>query len=86
FTDTSVFMMVVVESMILSVLAAGVGLGIAATVFPSVFAAFGLAGITLAPSVYLLGLAIAAVLAVCVSVWPAWRSRSLSIAEAMSGR
>ncbi|MCZ6853916.1 MAG: ABC transporter permease [Gammaproteobacteria bacterium] len=86
FTDTSVFVMVLVESLVISVLAAGLGLGIAAMVFPSVFAAFGISGITLAPSVWLLGFAIAVALAVGVAVWPAWRTRSLSIAAAVSGR
>ena len=86
YTDTFVFVMVLIESLLLSVLAAALGLGIAATVFPAVFSSFGLSGLALPLSVWLMGFAIAGGLAVSVAVWPAWRTRRLSIAAAVSGR
>jgi len=86
FTDTSVFVMVLTESLVLCVLAALLGLGIAATVFPNIFSSIGFDGMYLAPSVFATGLSIAAAMSVGVAFWPAWRAQRLSVAAATSGR
>ena len=86
FTDTSVFVMVLAESLVLCLVAALLGLGIAATVFPSVYASIGFDGMSLPPSVFAVGLGIAAAMAIGVAFWPAWSAQRLSIAAATSGR
>jgi putative ABC transport system permease protein len=86
FTDTTVFVMVLIESLVLCILAALLGLGIAATVFPNIFASIGFDGMSLAPSVVATGVGIAAAMAIGVAFWPAWRARRLSVAAATSGR
>ncbi len=86
YTDASIFRMILVESLVLCAVAAGIGLGVAAWVFPSVFGAFGIVPPTMPASVYGIGFGIAAALAVGVAIWPAWRARTLPIAQAVSGR
>ena len=86
YTDASVFRMILVESLVLCAVAAGIGLGVAAWVFPSVFGAFGIAAPALPASVYGIGFGIAGALSVGVAIWPAWRARTLPIAQAVSGR
>ncbi len=86
YTDASIFRMILVESLVLCAVAAGIGLGVAAWVFPSVFGAFGIVPPTMPASVYGIGFGIAAALAVGVALWPAWRARTLPIAQAVSGR
>lgn len=86
FTDTAVFLLVVTESLVLCVVAALVGLGIAAGVFPGIYAGLGFSGIQLPLDVYLLGIGVAGALALAVGIWPAWQARRLSIAAATSGR
>ncbi len=78
-------LLIVVESSVLCLLGAILGLAIAAAVFPSVFASFGIQGIDLDSGVFGLGLLIAAAMAVLASAWPAWRVSSLSVVDAIAG-
>ena len=86
FTDTTVLVIVLVEALVLCLVAAGIGLTIAAIAFPPVFQSMGLAAIPLGADVLVLGFAVAVALAGVVAFWPAWRAQRLSIAEALSGR
>jgi putative ABC transport system permease protein len=85
FADRSVTMLVLIESVLLCVLAASVGLAAAAAVFP-VTAAIGIGGSALPLKVVAFGLAIAVVLALASGLPPAWRARRLVIVEALAGR
>jgi putative ABC transport system permease protein len=85
FSDRSVTLLVLIESVLLCVLAASLGLAAAAAVFP-VTAALGIGGSALPPKVIAIGLAIALVLALASGLPPAWRARRLVIVEALAGR
>ena len=80
------FTMILIESLVLCLVAAGIGLGVAAWAFPPIFGVFGLAAPPLPNSVYAIGFGVAAALALVVAIWPAWRARTLPIAQAVSGR
>lgn len=86
FGDASVWVLVVVESVVLCVVAAGIGLAIAAWVFPQVFTSLGLGPIHLSLDVYAVGFGIAVLLAALSASIPASRVRRLTIVEALSGR
>ncbi len=85
FPDRSLTALVLIESVLLCVLAASLGLGAAAAVFP-VTAALGIAGSSLPLKVVGLGLAIAVALAFVSGLPPAWRAQRLVIVEALAGR
>jgi putative ABC transport system permease protein len=85
FSDRSVTVLVLVESVLLCVLAASLGLAAAAAVFP-VTAALGLGGSALPLKVVAVGLAIAVVLALASGLPPAWRAQRLVIVDALAGR
>jgi putative ABC transport system permease protein len=85
FSDRSVTMLVLIESVLLCVLAASLGLGAAAAVFP-VIAALGIGGSALPLKVVAVGLAIAVVLALASGLPPAWRAQRLVIVDALAGR
>ncbi len=85
FSDRSVTVLVLIESVLLCVLAASLGLAAAAAVFP-VTAALGIAGAALPLNVVALGLAIAVGLALASGLPPAWRAQRLVIVEALAGR
>jgi putative ABC transport system permease protein len=85
FSDCSVTVLVLIESLLLCVLAAALGLAAAAAVFP-VTAAFGIAGAALPLKVVAAGWAIAVVLALASGLPPAWRAQRLVIVEALAGR
>jgi putative ABC transport system permease protein len=86
FTDAMVFATVVLESLVLCLAAAVLGLAVTAAVFPGLFDALGVGAVPLPPSVWLSGLGTATALALLVAIWPAWRARTLSIAEVLGGR
>ncbi len=86
FGDTSVWLLVVGEALVLSLIAAVIGLSVAASVFPSVFSALGVGPIALPLSVYLVGFGIAMLLAVMSATIPAIRARRLTVVDALSGR
>jgi len=85
FSDRSVTALVLIESVLLCVLAASLGLAAAAAVFP-LTAALGISGSALPLKVVALGLAIAVVLALASGLPPAWRAQRLVIVEALAGR
>jgi len=85
FSDRAVTVLVLIESVLLCVLAASLGLAAAAAVFP-VAAALGIAGSALPPKVVGAGLAIAVVLALASGLPPAWRAQRLVIVNALAGR
>jgi len=78
-------MLVVAESAALCIFGAVFGLGVAGMLFPLVFEAFGIGGVTLSSRVYLQGLGIALVMAVMASAWPAWRAASVDVVDAIAG-
>jgi putative ABC transport system permease protein len=85
FSDRSVTVLVLIESILLCVLSASLGLAAAAAVFP-VTAALGIGGSALPLKVIAAGLAIAVVLAVASGLPPAWRAQRLVIVDALAGR
>jgi putative ABC transport system permease protein len=85
FSDGAVTALVLIESTMLCVLAAALGLAAAAAVFP-VTAALGLGGSTLPLRVVAFGLAMAVILALASGAPPAWRARRLVIVDALAGR
>jgi len=85
FSDRSVTMLVLIESVVLCVLAASLGLAAAAAVFP-VTAALGIGGSALPIKVVAVGLAIAVALALVSGLPPAWRAQRLVIVDALAGR
>ena len=85
FSDGSVTILVLIESVLLCVLAASLGLAAAAAVFP-VTAALGIGGSALPLKVIGAGLAIAVALALASGLPPAWRAQRLMIVDALAGR
>jgi putative ABC transport system permease protein len=85
FSDRSVWLLVAAESSVVCIVAAAIGLTIAALVFPGVFASLGLGPTSLPPGVFLVGFAIAFLLAVLSATLPATRARRLTIVEALAG-
>lgn len=85
FSDARVFWILVLEAVILCVVAAAVGLLLAARILPLAEAQLGV-GIRMPGSVASLGFAITLVLAVAASAPPAWRCLRLGVADALSGR
>jgi putative ABC transport system permease protein len=85
FSDRSVTVLVLIESVLLCVLAASLGLAAAAAVFP-ITAALGIGGSGLPLKVVGMGLAMAVVLALVSGLPPAWRAQRLVIVEALAGR
>jgi putative ABC transport system permease protein len=84
FSDRSVTVLVLIESVLLCVLAASLGLAAAAAVFP-VTAMLGIAGAALPIRVVALGLLIAVGLALASGLPPAWRAQRLVIVDALAG-
>jgi putative ABC transport system permease protein len=85
FSDRSVTILVLIESLLLCVLAAALGLAVAATVFP-VAAALGIGGSALPLKIVAMGLAMAVLLALVSGLPPAWRAQRLVIVDALAGR
>jgi len=86
FSNTAVTSFICVESLLLCLGAALLGLAIAAAAFPSVFDAMGVLPLPLPWSVVETGCGIAAGLAVISALPPAFRARRLSIVDALAGR
>jgi putative ABC transport system permease protein len=82
FSDRSVTLLVLVESALLCVLAASLGLLAAAAVFP-ITAAFGIGGAGLPLKVVAAGVGIALLLALASGLPPAWRAQRLVIVDAL---
>jgi len=89
YSDATMLALVLVESMLLSLAAAGLGLFAAAGAFPIVMARIpsgGLEGLRVPASVYGWGAGIAVLLALASGFPPAWRARRLKIVDALAGR
>jgi len=84
FTDGEVSTMVLLESVLLCVFSALVGLGLASIGFLGLRAVFG--PISMPISVISIGVAIAIALAVISGLPPAWRAKQLNIVDALAGR
>ncbi len=85
FSDRSVTALVLIESLLLCVSAAALGLAAAAALFP-VAAALGLGGAALPLKVVAVGLGVAVMLALVSGLPPAWRAQRLVIVDALAGR
>ncbi len=86
FSNTAVTSFICIESLLLCLGAALIGLAIAAAAFPSVFDAMGVLPLPLPWSVVEAGCGIAAGLAIISALPPAFRARRLSIVDALAGR
>jgi putative ABC transport system permease protein len=87
FSDATIAGLVLVEATLLCVISALIGLAVAALVlFPLIGAAFQIGTLPMDPSVVLIGIAIAVVLACVIALPPAWRVRRLNIVDALAGR
>lgn len=84
FSDTGVLALIFAEALLLCEIAALVGLGIAAALFPTMRGVIGVA--TLPPQVIVEGLVAALVLALLTGLAPAWRAKRLQIVDALAGR
>jgi len=87
FSDNTILLLVVVEAVLLCLIAAAIGLAIAAAVFKVVFGSLNFTSpFPLPPRVYVLGIGIALLLGAISATIPAARARRLTIVEALSGR
>jgi putative ABC transport system permease protein len=86
FSNAAIMTLVVAESLLLCLLAAALGLGIAELVTPAVFRFIGAGGISLPLNVVGTGLALAAAAALVSALPPAWRAQRISIVDALAGR
>jgi putative ABC transport system permease protein len=85
FSDGTVTALVLIESVVLCLIAASVGLATAAALFPLI-AALGFGGASLPLKVAAWGLGIAILLALASGLPPAWRAQRLVIVDALAGR
>jgi putative ABC transport system permease protein len=90
FSDAATLMLVLIEALILSLTAAGLGLAAASIAMPvlmrTVGTVIGLSGLPMPTVVFLWGALIALVLAFASGVPPAWRAKRLKIVDALSRR
>ena len=86
FGNTAVTALVVGESLLLCLVSAAVGLGIAALGFPSVYKSLNIAAIPLPLTVVAGGAGIAVALALVSALPPVWRARRLKLVDALAGR
>ena len=86
FGDGLLMTLVFAEALLLCVVSAAVGIGIAAAFFPSILGALNVGTLPMPPSVFALGLGFAAVLALVSALPPALRAQRLKIVDALAGR
>lgn len=84
FTDSAVVALVLAEALVLCLIAALIGLGIAALIFPAMKDYIGEAH--LPANVLVSGAALAVLLALCTGLPPAWRTARLNIVDALAAR
>jgi putative ABC transport system permease protein len=84
FTDGAILLLVLAEALILCLFSAGIGLGLAAMVFPLIKVGIGF-NVRAGP-VLLVGLVLAVALAIISGLPPALRGMRLSIVDALAGR
>ncbi|AXQ27910.1 ABC transporter permease [Solimonas sp. K1W22B-7] len=83
FSDRSVLGLVLTESLLLCLIAALVGLGVATLLMPGLAAK--VPGLRMEPEVWFMGVGVAVALAVVVGFPPAWRAMRLDIVNALAG-
>ena len=90
FSDATMLALVLLEALILSLVAAGIGLLAASWIFPAVMKGLGpqvgLEGLRVPVIVFGWGAVIALLLALASGLPPAWRARRLKIVDALAGR
>ena len=86
FGNATIVSLVVAESLLLCVLAAGIALAIAASFFPQIFRSMGVGGLPLPPTVIALGFGIGVVLAIVSALPPAWLAQRLNVVDALARR
>lgn len=89
YSDATMLTLVLIEALLLSLVAAGLGLLAAAAAFPVVMSRVptgGLEGLRVPAAVYGWGAGIAVLLALASGLPPAWRARRLKIVDALAGR
>jgi putative ABC transport system permease protein len=84
FTDGAVVALILAEALVLCLIAAFLGLAIAAGIFPALKAYIGDTGMP--KDVIALGIGMAVLLAICTGLPPAWRTTRLNIIDALAGR
>lgn len=84
YSDGKLLALVASESLLLCLVAAALGLGLAALAFPALESVIGAE--QMPTEVYVKGAVAATALALMVGLPPAWRARRLSIVDALSGR
>ena len=84
FTDFAVVVLILAEALVLCLVAAVMGLAIAAYIFPALKNYIGVA--TMPVDVVTLGIGVAVLLAVVTGLPPAWRTTRLNIVDALAGR
>jgi putative ABC transport system permease protein len=86
YTDGTVWLLVILESSALTLIAAALGLTVAASIFPTVFYSIGAGPMALPWQVYAEGFGLALLLALISATIPASRARRLTVSEALAGR
>jgi putative ABC transport system permease protein len=86
FSNTAVMSLVLAESVILCIVAAALGIGIAAVISPPIYRQFGAGGLNLPLPVVAAGIGLAIVFAIVSASLPALRAQRLSIVDALAGR
>lgn len=84
FSDNKIVALVLVESLLLCLFAAFVGLGLASLAFPALRPIFG--DFSMPMMVVMMGVAMAVGLAFISGFPPAWRAKQLNIVDALAGR
>jgi len=84
FSDTGVLLLVLAESVLLCLVAAALGLALAAAIFPGLKDFIG--AVALPGKVVALGIVIAVLLALVTGLPPAMRAKRLNIVDALAGR
>jgi putative ABC transport system permease protein len=84
FTDVAVVILILSEALVLCLIAAVVGLAIAAAIFPAMKDFIGVA--RLPTNVVTFGIGVAVLLALVTGLPPAWRTTRLNIIDALAGR
>jgi putative ABC transport system permease protein len=86
FGNTSILALVFGEALLLCVVAAGIGLGIAAALSPMIYRQIGAGGMSFPLGVVWTGIALSAAVAVVSSLPPARRVQTLNVVDALAGR
>jgi putative ABC transport system permease protein len=86
FGNTSILALVFGEALLLCVVAAGIGLAIAAALSPTIYRQIGAGGMAFPYNVIWTGIALSAAVAIVSSLPPARRVQTLNVVDALAGR